>query len=321
MKQILSYILVLILPLVVFLTSCQKTEILTPTDITEKYPMTQGTNAADLFRYNFYNRYQTKILFDFEKMDYWYSMSSITTAPDSIDVFRYVTDTAKQRRAMEFVNAQWLLFYPQSLKQTYLPQYILVVDRLLDYNTSGTTVDSSKFFKTNGFNSIVVTGLGNRMDTMGVAAKTRLRNEMNFSFLYNLIYLKNKQFFPQEFYDVSALKYDVAPRDSTSTVYNDYLKLGFLPPTGVTYPGATYPGSTSNFNTTKYQTQDQDVAQYLRMITLQNDAFVNNIINNTNAAKVKKKYQLLVDFFTSLGINIRSLNNYNTSTLGPLDVY
>lgn len=321
MKKIRSYITAFVLPAILLLTSCQKEEVLISTDISEKYAMTEGTNAADLFRYNFHKRYQTKILFEFDKMDYWYSMSSTTTATDSIDLFRYVTDTAKQRRAMEFINAQWLLFYPQSLKQTYLPQYIFVVDRLLDKNTSGSTTDSTKYFKTNGFNNIVLTGLGNRMDTMGVTAKSILRNEMNFNFLYHLIYIKNKNFFPQEFYDVSALKYGVAPRDSTSTVYNDYLRLGLLPPTGVTYPGVTYPGATTNFSSTTYQTQDQDVAQYLRMITLQNDAFVNNIINNPNAAKVKKKYQLMVDFFTGLGINIRSLHNYNTSTLGPLNVY
>lgn len=321
MKKILFYILFFVLPVLGLFTSCQKSEVLTPTDISEKYPLTQGTNSADLFRYNFYNRYQTKILFEFDKMDYWYSMSSITTAADSIDLFRYVTDTSKQRRALEFLNAQWLLFYPQSLKQVYLPKYIFVVDRLLDKNTSGTSTDSTKYFKTNGFSGIVVAGFGDRLDTMGITAKTILRNELNFNFLYNLIYLKNKKYFPQEFYDVSALKYGVSPRDSTSTAFNDYLKLGLLPPTGVTYPGATYPGASTNFSSSTYQTQDQDVAQYLRMITLQNDAFVNNIVNNPNAAKVKKKYQILIDFFTSLGINIRSLNNYNTSILGPLDIY
>jgi hypothetical protein len=318
----LVYILLFILPAIFLFSSCKKNEAaLATTDISEKYPMTPGTNAADLFRYNFFTRYQTKILFDFDKKDYWYSMSTVSTATDSIDVFRYVTDTAKQRRAVEFLNAQWLLFYPQSLKQTYLPQYIFVVDRLLDYNSSGTTVDSVKYFKTNGFNNILVTGFGNRMDTMSAATKARLRNELNFSFLYHLIYLKNKNFFPQEFYDVSALKYGVSPRDSTSTVYNDYLRNGLLPPTGVTYPGVTFPGTTTNFSTTTYQSQDQDVAQFLRMITLQNDAFVNNIINNTNAVKVKQKYQMLIQFFTGLGIDIRSLNGYNTSILGPLNIY
>lgn len=321
MKRIGIYMLVIILPAILLFTSCKKEEALTITDITEKYPMTPGSNAADQFRYNFFNRYQTKILFDFDKKDYWYSMSAVSTATDSIDVFRFVSDTAKQRRAVEFLNAQWLLFYPQNLKQKYLPQYIFVVDRLLDYNSSGTTVDSTKYFKTNGFNNITVTGFGDRMDTMSVATKARLRNELNFSFLYHLIYIKNKNFFPQEFYDVSALKYGVSPRDSTSTVYNDYLKVGLLPPTGVTYPGVTYPGSTTNFSTTTYQSQDQDVAQYLRMITLQNDAFVNNIINNTNAAKVKQKYLILIQFFTSMGIDIRSLNSYNPSILGPLDIY
>lgn len=321
MRRTGAYSLVFILPVLLLLTSCVKEEKLTPTDLTEKYPMTMGSNMADFFRYNFFNRYQTKILFDFDKRDYWYAMSAVSTATDSIDVFRYVTDTAKQRRAVEFLNAQWLLFYPQSLKQKYLPQYIFTVDRLLDYNSSGTTVDSAKYFKTNGFNNITITGFGDRMDTMSLSTKARLRNELNFGFLYHLIYLKNKNFFPQEFFDVSALKYGLSPRDSSSTVYNDYLRNGLLPPTGVTYPGVTYPGTTTNFSTTTYQSQDQDVSQYLRMITLQNDAFVNTIINNPNAAKVKQKYLILVQFFTSLGIDIRSLNNYNSSVLGPLDVY
>jgi hypothetical protein len=309
------------MPAFIFLTSCKKDEVLTPTDLTEKYPMTAGTNAADLFRFNFFNKYQTKILFDFDKKDYWYAMSSSASSSDSIDVFRFVTDTAKQRRAVEFLNAQWLLFYPASLKQTYLPQYIFAVDRLLDYNSTGTTVDSTKYYKTNSFNNMTIAGLGNRFDTMSATTKARLRNELNFNFLYSHIYLKNKNFFPQEFYDVSALKYGVLTRDSVSTVYNDYLNLGLLPPDGLVYPGVTYPGSATSFNKTLYQSQDNDVAQYIRMITLQNDAFINNIINNTYAAKVKQKYLLLVNFFTSIGINIRSINNYNITAMGPLDTY
>lgn len=311
----------LISSFILLFSACQKTEVLQVTDISEKYPIGQSTNAHDLFRFNFFKRYQTKILFDFDKKDYWYSMSSTSTATDSIDVFRYVTDTSKQRRALEFINAQWLLFYPQEIKQKYLPQYIFVVDRLLDYNSSGTTVDSTKYFKTNSFNNILITGFGNRLDTMSLATKARLRNELNFNFLYHLIYLKNKEFFPKEFYRVSELKYGESPRDSTSATFLDYLRLGFLPPTGVTYPGVAYPGATTNFSTSTYQSQDQDVAQFLRMITLQNDVFVNNIINNTNAAKVKLKYQILVQFFTSIGIDIRKMNNYNSLLLGPLDTY
>lgn len=306
---------------VILFTSCNKDEeALTPTDLTEKYLMTSGSNTADLFRYNFFNKYQSKILFEFDLKDYWYAMNSATASNDSIDYFYYVMDTAKQRRALQFMNTQWLLFYPAAIKQSYLPQYIFPSDRLFDYSSSTrtSTLDSNKRFKTNGFNNIILTGLGNRFDTMSSATKTILRDEMHFGWLYNWIYLRNKSFFPQAFYDVSAAKYGVSPRDSISTVYNDYLKNGFFPP--VTVAGITYPAATT-LSTTRYQSQDEDVAQFLRFIVQKNDATVNTVINNTNAAKVKQKYLILLDFFTSKGIDIRSINTTNIANLGPLDVY
>lgn len=322
MKKLLKYNLVFFLAITGLITSCSNKETLTPTALVEKYPMTPGTNPADLFRFNFFNKYQTKILFDFDKKDYWYAMSSTIASADSIDNFRFITDADQQKRAVEFLNAQWLLFYPDNLKQRYLPQYIFTVDRLLDYNSTGSTVDSVKYFKTNGFNNITIAGLGSRFDTMSVFTKNRLRNELNFGFLYHQVYLKNKAFFPQEFYDVSAVKYNTSPRDSgTTTSFNDYLRLGLLPPDGLVYPGVSYPGASSSFSKTRYQNQDEDVAQFIRMITLQNDTFINNIINNTYAAKVKQKYNLLVNFFTSQGVDIRSINTRNIDDLGPLDIY
>lgn len=315
MKKTIKYFLAILLPAALLMASCKKEATLAPTDFPEPYPMTQGSNAADLFRYNFFNRYQTKILFDFAKKDYWYAMNNTATLKDSIDYFRYVTDTAQQRKAVEFLNAQWLLFYPQAFKQTYLSQYIFAVDRLFDYPSTSTTAnpDSTKYFKTNGFSNMLVTGLGNRFATMTNTEKTTLRNELHHGFLYDWIYLRNKEFFPPEFYAVSQLKYGVNPRDSTSTVYNDYLNNGFLPPVSATYPG---------YNTkTRYQNQDEDVNQFLWFIITKDDAAVNSIINNTYGAKVKQKYLLLLSYFSGLGIDIRSINTYDVSVMGPLDQY
>ncbi|MFV0605976.1 MAG: hypothetical protein ACK5NK_09065 [Niabella sp.] len=297
------------------LSSCYKENALTAVEISETYPMTQGNNDADLFRYNFFTKYQTKILFDFAGREYWYAMNNTTTLKDSIDYFSFITDVSQQIKAVEFLNAQWLLFYPESFKQQNLPKYILLTNRLYDYSSAIPTssIDSTLSFKTNAFSSLLITGLGNRFSTMTNAQKTTLRNDIHFSFIYSWLYARNKEFIPTEFFAVSNAKYGVSPRDSTSTVYNDYLQNGFLPPVSATYP---------NYNTkTRYQTEDADLYQFLWMIINKDDTFVNAVINNTNAAKVKQKYLILVNYFNSLGIDIRSINTHNISTLGPLTTY
>lgn len=319
MKKLLKYIVAILLLATTLLFSCEKEAALTATDLVEKYPITQGNSEADLFRFNFFNRYQSKILFEFDKMEYWYTASG--NANDSVDYFIKITAPDKQKRALEFMNAQWLSFYPQEFKRKTLPQYILAVDRLYDYPSTSITAtpNSTRNFKTNGFNNIMVTTMGDRFDALTDNDKITLRNDINFGYLYNWIYLRNKLFFPKEFYDVSLLKYGVSPRDPAVIVannYDDYLNNGFMPPVV-----ATYPGTGSSISTSRYQSQDEDVAQFLRLLIQKDDAFVNTLINNPLAPKVKQKYLILLNFFTSKGINIRDINTKNVATLGPLNPY
>ncbi|HEY8387841.1 MAG TPA: hypothetical protein VIK74_04520 [Parasegetibacter sp.] len=289
---------------VVTFISCKKEKPLNPKGLEESYIMTPGTTAADKFRYDFFQKYGTKILFEFHPKEYYYTP---TNALDSNDKIRYITNPATHERALRYVNYHWLQFYPSDFKQEYLPLYILLTDRLVDHiNRVTSTADSIKYAKSNGFASILIAGLGSRFDTMSTGTKARLRAEVHLQFLYNYLYLGQRLKIPDEFFEASAPFYFTSRTTPLAADYSDYGPAGFVKPA----PGS---GNPSGF-----PTRGEDLNMYLKFIIESDQATVDAYINPTAHANVKKKYNILVNYFNSLGVNLRSIHSTDPELAGSL---
>ena len=283
--------------------ACKKEAAINAEGIQEQYIMKEGTTPADTFRYKFFMKYGTKILFEYDRSLYYYTP---TTTMDTSDKIRYIIDPAQHERALRFFNYQWLRFYPVTFKDKYLPLYILLADRLVDHiNIPSSTADSIKYAKSNGFSSILIAGLGNRFDTMSLAVKNRLRNEIHLQYLYSYLWQGGRIDLPEAFFEPSASYYFTARATPRPADLSDYGPAGFVKYGVVGNP-------------TAFPTRAEDVQLFLRFIIEVSQADADSYINTASHAGVKLKYNMLVNYFTNLGIDLRSIHTTNPSTLGTL---
>ncbi len=283
--------------------SCKKEAALNHEPLPEKYVMVQGTGAADQYRYDFFNKYGTKILFAFDKVEYFYSP---TNTIDQYDEIRYITNGALHERALRFINTHWLSFYPEAFKQKYLPRYIFVVDRLVDLIEERiANADSVKYAKSNAFSYVLGAGLGNRFDTMSVETKKRLRSELHYHFLYSFLYAGLKLGLPDDFFEPTKTAYLSARPTPLANDKSDYGPAGFLIPPGTAKPAA-------------FPSRIEDIQLFLKFIIESDQATVDAYINPTAHSKVKQKYNVLVNYYNTLGINIRAIHQLNPELPGTL---
>lgn len=298
-----AIILFFILTIIAGAASCKKEAALNHEPLPEKYVMTQGTGVADQFRYDFFNKYGTKVLFDFDKVTYFYSP---TNTIDQYDEIRYITNTTLHERALRFINIHWLSFYPQEFKQKYLPRYIFIVDRLVDLVEERiANADSVKYAKSNAFSYVLAAGLGNRFDTMSVETKKRLRSELHYHFLYSFVHASLKLPFPEEFFEPTKTTYLSARPTPLANDKSDYGPAGFLIPPGTAKPAA-------------FPSRAEDFQLFLKFIIESDQATVDAYINPAAHSKVKQKYNALVNYYNGLGINIRSIHQLNPELPGTL---
>lgn len=306
MKTYIKFVSSLMPLLLLLLAACKKEAAINPKGIEELYIMKEGTTSADSFRYKFFMKYGTKILFEYDRNLYYYTP---TSTMDTSDKIRYITDLSQHVQALRFINHQWLRFYPADFKEKFLPLYILLADRLVDHiNIPSSTADSIKYAKSNGFSSILIAGLGNRFDTMSLAVKNRLRNEIHLQYLYSFLWQGGKISLPEAFFEPSVLKYFTARATPRQSDLSDYGPAGF-----VKYGVAGNP--------TAFPTRAEDLQLFLRFIIEVNQADVDAYINVAAHASVKLKYNLLVNFFNNLGIDLRSIHATDPAELGTLIIF
>lgn len=287
----------------VAIISCGKEGGMNHEPLDEKYIMEPGTGAADQFRYNFFTRYGTKMLFDFDKVDYFYSPTNTVDRHDSI---RYITNPALHERALKFLNTHWLSFYPPAFKEKYLPRYIFIVDRLVDLVEDRiTNSDSVKYAKSNAFSYVLAAGMGNRFDTIAVETKRRLRSELHYQFLYSFVHAGLRLEVPEAFYEVTKTTYLSARPTPLANDKSDYGPAGFLIPPGTAKPAA-------------FPSRSEDFQLFLKFIIESDQATVDAYINPAAHSKVKQKYNILVSFYNSLGIDIRRIQSLDPELPGTL---
>lgn len=186
-----------------FVAACNKEK--HPAIASEKTPMRyslpQGNAPFDPRIVDFFNRYDSYILYKFSDVDFNYNLSFNLASPPVGNgngkpgpaVVR-TADSISIEAALDFMDQYWFAFYPEEFKKKYLPQKIMLAAAIYNTRWNGTT----KIYDTPRVNPILIPVEGvdhitiPKVDTpfasMTLAQKLTLKMHLNKVFLKHLMY-------------------------------------------------------------------------------------------------------------------------------------
>ena len=296
----LKYIFVSLLAMF-YLTSCSNEAALTPSD-PEGSGFPQGTNAYDKVFEQYYKDYGTMVLYRYTDADFRWNITSY------IPYYSEIADENYVSAAWTFLNDNCLSIWPNSFLKKCLPNRILLASSIWSlkegwgYDDAGNYVKTyTKVYHTSvyGLNHIAFGLTNSTIANLTTADKKTAIGEVAYSLIG---------------YATSRSKIDVPT--AFKTLHDDYTKYNGEDESDWGYNAA---GCLEYIYACDVY---QDFAMYVKyLMTMSKDefaaAFLNDSFdcggtydsnyNKTYTHPIKQKYQIVIDYFNSLGIDLHAI--------------
>lgn len=168
---------------------------------TQRYQLPQGNAAFDNAILDYYNRYNSYILYKFSDVDFNYQLSyNLATPPvgntaaSPGPVVMRGGDSIAIQSALDFMDKYWFSFYPEDFKKKYLPQKILLAGLIHTTRWNGTTkvYDTPRvnpvIIPIEGIDHLTLPKIDTAFNTYPLASKLLLKAQLNKLFLKHLMY-------------------------------------------------------------------------------------------------------------------------------------
>ena len=293
----------------ILLQACNKDK--NPPEVSRKsdvrYQLPQGNAAFDAAIVDYFNKYNTYILYRFSDVDFNYQFSYNLSSPPVGNSTNYVLGPAVVRggdsiaiqSALDFMEQYWFTFYPEDFKKKYLPQKILLA--AATYNTRYTA--ATKIYDTprvnpitvpiEGVDHITLPKIDTAFNTYPLASKILLKAQLNKIFLKHLMYPPISTMpaviaQPTDFFKVSDYTVGSLTKANMYRYGYDTVVSGKAP---------------SNY---------VDLLAFLDTICTKPKTALDAYMLNPSVdvlGLTKRKYDLLVNFFKNYGVDIQAIGN------------
>lgn len=183
---------------VLILNSCKKDEdALTPSGIIDGYILPQGSHAFDNTIVDYYNKYNTYLLYKFDREDIYWTPTGYTIPTENNGYWSPGHEVGMAEEAyipaqLELIKTSLFDLYPDKFLKKFLPSKILLCSRV---DSIATGYDASwnfyKIQKSIGaysyYNTICVNYGNSNITTMTAADKIAFLKKVNAMFAENLI--------------------------------------------------------------------------------------------------------------------------------------
>ena len=296
----------------VTLASCSKDEDLSPAEIPVDYTLPQGdASKEDNDRIEaLYKQYGSYFLYNISQEDYQWTPSSGsgTAGQDSI----VLGDPKYVGKMLDFLDDIWLKYLSEDLKKgPGLPYRVMMVDSIKQLRPG----DNPPEYRYNVFpykikdKAIVFAGMNASLENSTAESRIKGRNSLLPAIL-NYYVENNIVQVPQAFYDLTDYETLPLPAGETTTSSPENLAIfrnrGFLPIVNV-YNGAVL--STPEWYFGDYSwvmARANDLPSYIGQLSLRTDA---ELAEFAPYPLIQQKFQLLIDAFNKVGIDIRAMAN------------
>lgn len=257
------------------------------------YELPQGHAAYDRQILDWYQKYNTYILYRFEEKDYRYGISGFYDYPWLIRT----ADTAALTAATAFLQHYWLDFYNDAFLKQYLPFKIMLAG--LMWETNGTdTIKTPVTSLLLGYDYILLPKIDTAFTRLTARERNALKADLNLLFMERIFYVSGISFPrlhepPAAFFEVSDYKERYVGEEEKHA--NGFLSLGGQ-------NGQTRPPERM-----------MDFVDYLRMIFSNTKQTLDQTLlspkTDTNGL-IRRKYDILVRFFKdTFGVDIQAVGN------------
>lgn len=194
-KYILSIMAIFV---VMTLNSCKKDEdALTPSGIVDGYVLPQGNNAFDNTIVDYYNKYNTYVLYKFDREDiYWtptgYTIPTLTGTFWSPGHDVAVAEEAYIPAQLELLKSNLFDLYPEKFLKKFLPAKILLCSKVdsiaMGFNASFQYVKLQTSVGAYSYYNTICVNYGNsKITTLTATDKIAFRKKLNTMFIDNII--------------------------------------------------------------------------------------------------------------------------------------
>lgn len=284
MKQ---YLLPILASFCLLFTACGDEENLSPTERPESgYFVPQGNNDYDDRIVKWKEDANFFILYKFEDKDIRWRYSAWA---DTSEVKYTLADANYINRQLDLIEQNFLNFYSVDLLREGMPLKLL----LLGYLDDNMNYTHRRNIYSN-FDSYAIAWGDQSIETMTAAEKRKFKTEVNQAFLFRLVDKGIVQI-PEAFSSVSVY-------DDEYYYRKDMYKLGFL-------------GLNQAANPTR------DFKKYIEVIIGNPKSYLESPSSNYSTHEgildpgkdenglIKRKYNALIDYFTSLGIDLQGIGD------------
>ena len=290
--------------------SCYNEKPLTSELGTPFYPLEDSSDPIDNFIYNFYNQTGVTILYDYSDMDFQWNLNA-TSLSNNVLV---KPQKSVLQDGIEYVKQILLDCYDNDFRKKYFPIKIMLADTLY---RSGYTNDNVYFgdkFCKYGRNYLAIGKIRQEYlssvlhpdssDPEAVAAANEIRNEargrVNGMLIGNLMVANGLLTIPDGFFEVSEGYYEYnVKRDN---LIPEQVGIWFVDEEN----SLNYPMGTSNYMLTP--SKEQDVADWVRVITTHSEAQMKELMAGYDA--LKNKYGIITKAVKdALGIDLQEIGN------------
>jgi len=196
-KYILSF---MALSAMLIFNSCKKEEhALTPSDIVDGYVLPQGSNAFDNTIVDYYNKYNTYLLYKFDRKDIYWTPTAYTIPTASATGYWTsghevaMAEEAYIPKQLALIKSSLFDLYPEKFLKKFLPVKILLCSKVDSISAvfDFTTFKYAKGVKSIGaysyYNTICINYGNIDITTMTDADKTAFLKKVNTMFIENIL--------------------------------------------------------------------------------------------------------------------------------------
>jgi len=283
------------------LTSCSNEEALTPS-APEGTNFPQGTNAYDKIFEQYYKDYGTMVLYKYTDADFRWNITSY------IPYYSEIADENSVSAAWTFLNDNCLSIWPNSFLKKCLPYRILLASKIWslkedwDYDDAGNYVQIyTKVYRTSvyGLNHIAFGLTNNTINNLTTEEKKEAIGEVAYSLIG---------------YATSRSKIDIPT--AFKTLHDGYTKYNGE------YQGDWGYNAAGCLEYISACDVYQDFGVYVKyLVTMSESEFTEAFLNDnfdcggtydsnynkTLTHPIQQKYQIVIDYFNSLGIDLHAI--------------
>lgn len=185
--------------IIILITSCFKEETIVGNFEEERYSLPTGDSELDVYIRNYYNTYNSYLLYDYKEIDYTWNV----TQNLSLSLIKQ-TDETILLEGTKYLEKTWGVYYTDDFKRNYFPYKIFLADSVISSTLSYGDIDEVCY---PNINTLCIGLIREGIESLTPDSLIHIRGEMNATFWGKYLYENGYVSIADNFFKISGDEY------------------------------------------------------------------------------------------------------------------